>query len=330
METPMISIILPIYKAEPYLRRCVDSILAQTYTNLEVILVDDGSPDGCPAICDEYAAKDRRVVVIHQKNAGVCAARNVGLNASRGDYFGFVDDDDWIEPDMYEVLYDAMRASGADLVSSYSCLGEGSPERVGADGCVVYSPHEAMRRLLDNQCDLTCVWGKLFDRSVAGSFRFSLDVAIAEDVLFNIDVIANSKKVAYVDYRCYHHVPNAHSVTHRFEPNYWSNLKAIDMIIGIVKDFDRDLGLYAARHVIALDVHIAKLAEAKGVLSKASCEKVVAHIRKYKNEGYWDALPFRKKCWARLLLLGRRPFLLGRRMFRLLIRMKLRMARGLR
>ena len=96
-----ISVIVPIYKVEAYLRQCVDSVLAQTYTDLDIVLVDDGSPDNCPAICDAYARKDARVQVVHKPNGGLMSARQAGLRVAKGDYVGFVDGDDWIEPDMY-------------------------------------------------------------------------------------------------------------------------------------------------------------------------------------------------------------------------------------
>ena len=113
MNTPykdLISVIVPVYKVERYLCRCVDSIIAQTYTNLQIILVDDGSPDGSGAICDDYAAKDSRITVIHKKNGGLSDARNAGLVAACGSYIGFVDSDDYIAVDMYEKLYKAIVA----------------------------------------------------------------------------------------------------------------------------------------------------------------------------------------------------------------------------
>lgn len=123
----MISVIVPVYKVEPYLRRCVDSILAQTFTDFELILVDDGSPDGCPAICDEYAEKDRRIRVIHKKNGGVSQARNTALEIVNGQYIMFCDSDDYWEKDWLEALYVAMADSNVDCVSaSYS--------RVNVDG----------------------------------------------------------------------------------------------------------------------------------------------------------------------------------------------------
>lgn len=115
MRTRKISVIVPVYKAEAYLRRCLDSIAAQTYRNLEIILVDDGSPDNCGAICDEYAARDARVQALHTENRGAFAARNTALDAASGDYIGFVDADDWLEPEMYETLLELAEAHRADI-----------------------------------------------------------------------------------------------------------------------------------------------------------------------------------------------------------------------
>ena len=102
---PKVSIIVPVYKVGPYLAKCIDSILSQTLTDFELILVDDGSPDSCGEICDGYAKKDERIKVIHKQNGGLSSARNAGLDIAKGEYIGFVDSDDYIEHDMYEFLY---------------------------------------------------------------------------------------------------------------------------------------------------------------------------------------------------------------------------------
>ena len=115
MSEPLISVIVPIYNVEPYLRECVDSIVAQNYSNLEILLVDDGSADKCPEICDEYAKKDNRVKVIHQDNGGLAHARNVGIANSSGDYLTFVDSDDYVSNDYVECLYKGIAESGADI-----------------------------------------------------------------------------------------------------------------------------------------------------------------------------------------------------------------------
>ena len=114
MEQPLISIIVPVYNAEQYLEKCVNSIINQTYTNLEIILVDDGSPDNCGAICDEYAKKDSRIKVIHKSNGGVSSARNRALECLTGEYVAFVDSDDYIHQDYINVLYNAL-SDGVDL-----------------------------------------------------------------------------------------------------------------------------------------------------------------------------------------------------------------------
>ena len=106
-EMPLVSIIVPVYKTEKYIHECVDSLINQTLKDIEIILVDDGSPDNCPAICDAYADKDNRIVVIHKDNGGLSDARNVALETAKGDYIGFVDSDDFVEPTMFEKLYNS-------------------------------------------------------------------------------------------------------------------------------------------------------------------------------------------------------------------------------
>ena len=117
MQNSLISIIVPVYKVEKYLKKCLDSIINQTYKNLEIIIVDDGSPDGCPNICDEYSKKDDRIKVIHQKNMGLSIARNNGIKLATGEYIGFVDSDDYIRYTMYEDMYKAAVNNSAPLVS---------------------------------------------------------------------------------------------------------------------------------------------------------------------------------------------------------------------
>lgn len=116
LQMGLVSVIVPVYKAEAYLCQCLDSICGQSYRELEIVLVDDGSPDLCGAICDEYAAKDGRITVLHQKNAGISQARNVGLCAAEGEFVLFVDSDDWIEPDTCEVAVAAAKTHKADIV----------------------------------------------------------------------------------------------------------------------------------------------------------------------------------------------------------------------
>lgn len=146
-----ISVIVPVYKVEPYLKKCLNSIVKQTYRNLEIILVDDGSPDNCGAICDAYAVKDRRITVIHQKNGGVSSARNAGLAKVSGDWIGWVDSDDWIELDMYEyLLRNALKYRADIAVCSRHEVKENRLTYRGWEEPTLLKREEALKSLLEN------------------------------------------------------------------------------------------------------------------------------------------------------------------------------------
>lgn len=187
---PELSIIVPVYKVEKYLPRCIDSILAQTFGDFELILIDDGSPDGCGRICDEYAQKDKRIVVIHQKNMGVSAARNAGLDIARGRYIGFVDSDDWIEPQMYEVMVDAIRENGADMAVCGVRYADEDGKFTRADRLSegVYSRDGLLEDVfaMPNKLGGGCC-NKVFDASKIASVRFKVGMTIAEDALYLFD-----------------------------------------------------------------------------------------------------------------------------------------------
>lgn len=184
MDNPQISVIVPVYNVEPYLRKCLDSIVGQTYENLEIILVDDGSPDHCGAICDEYAAKDSRITVIHQENGGVAAARNVGLRTASGDWLGWVDPDDSIEPDMYEYLLAHALEHGADMAVCRlrtTVHGREMPGLTPAqEKTTVLDKEQAMEQYLSGALHYGCV-NKLSRRSLWKG-RFFPDYQMAEDV----------------------------------------------------------------------------------------------------------------------------------------------------
>ncbi len=164
---PKISIIVPVYKVEPYIRKCLDSIVGQTYRNLQIILVDDGSPDNCGKICDEYAAKDSRIEVIHQENGGLSAARNAGLRLATGDYIGFVDSDDWIELDMYEYLLENALKYQAGIAVCGRIERHVDKEVVrGFSEIEVLDRELALKYLLQNDLLQNYAWDKLYKREL--------------------------------------------------------------------------------------------------------------------------------------------------------------------
>ncbi len=172
MQNDLISIIVPVYKVEEYIRECLDSIINQTYTNLEIILVDDGSPDDCGKICDEYAAKDSRIKVIHQQNGGLSAARNAGLDIASGGYIGFVDSDDFIELNMYKELHKCLIENDADM-SICGIKRFGDESKSDSYGNRKLNKNEYLKELLkDNIKSYAC--NKLYKRYLFDVVRFPI------------------------------------------------------------------------------------------------------------------------------------------------------------
>ena len=216
----MISVIVPIYNVERYLPACIESILRQTYGDIELLLVDDGSPDGCALICDDYAAKDRRITVIHKKNAGVSSARNAGLDRAGGDFIGFVDPDDHIRPTMYEEMLSAMERTGADLaVCGYNYTDEDGNE----DTERLYPEKETEllthRELVSRFADMPptvrlSVCNKLFRRETVGELKFEEGLHSSEDVLFLNEYAKSVCRTAFVHKPLYMNTVRSGSATH--------------------------------------------------------------------------------------------------------------------
>lgn len=211
---PLISIIVPVYKVEPYLRKCVDSILNQTYTNLEIILVDDGSPDNCGAICDEYAREDSRVRVIHKPNGGLSDARNAGMDIMTGSLVGFVDSDDWIEPHMYQRLYELMEQFDADM--AFGGVADDVVEddivrtvKVSNYGEVPFaeSKTDAMKRFFLGSW---ASWDKLYKAELFEGIRYPVG-KINEDEAIALFLLERCRRVCYTNEIMYHYMKRLNS-----------------------------------------------------------------------------------------------------------------------
>lgn len=210
----LISVIVPIYKVESYLDRCVRSIVEQTYENLEIILVDDGSPDNCPAICDAWAEKDSRIRVIHKENGGLSDARNAGLAVATGEYVSFIDSDDHIAPDFLARLQDAVVKTGAEVA-------ECATDYVDEDGNVLRLRNaanmpemgklEALRRLVLEDGVYQTVWNKLYRRDVIEGIPFAVG-KLNEDEFWTYRVIDRIEKLAVVPEPLYHYLQRSSSI----------------------------------------------------------------------------------------------------------------------
>lgn len=230
MEQPLISVIVPVYKAEAYLEHCVDSIRNQTYRNLEILLVEDGSPDRSGALCDRLAEQDSRIRVFHKENGGQSSARNLALDHASGEYFGFVDSDDWIESDMYETLYRLLTENGATVSACGAQLDY-------ADGRVtyfnrfypednqrrVYTTDEALRESLDNLRLTYSLCDKLFHRSVFDGLRMS-EGKIFEDMEIIPKCLERSPVTVYDPKPFYHYYMTDESTMRgRFNPKKFAS-----------------------------------------------------------------------------------------------------------
>lgn len=209
----LISVIVPVYNVEAYLDKCISSIVNQTYRNLEIILVDDGSPDNCPAMCDAWKEKDSRIVVLHKENGGLSDARNSGMGAAHGEFISFIDGDDWIEPRFFEILQHELEAQNADVAAvQYRLCWEGDAcERQSAyEHVTVYDRQTAMRLLIQNQIKQV-VWNKLYRSAQIRDIPFEKG-KVHEDEFWTYQVIGRIGRFAAIDYIGYDYFQRAGSI----------------------------------------------------------------------------------------------------------------------
>ena len=242
-----VSIIIPIYNVEKYLSRCVDSVLQQTLSKIEIVLVDDGSPDKCPSICDQYKEKDNRIKVIHKKNGGLASARNAGLRISTGEYILFLDSDDWIEPETAEELVNIAEQYQVDFVR-FRPMYAGWPNHKDGSLCDfgtetgmkegLYQKEDIVReiypRLFATQ-QLTlgvivAAWRSLYRREFLekNNLLFDEEIRYSEDTIFSAKVVRASDSFYYLDGpRYYHYFYNGNPITKSYKKDYWENNKKL-------------------------------------------------------------------------------------------------------
>lgn len=232
---PLVSVIVPVYRAEKWINQCVDSLLGQSYRNIEVILVDDGSPDRCGEICDEYAARDTRVKVIHQLNGGVGKARQTGIEHAIGVYSIHADPDDWVGPTMIEEMVAKAKEDAADMVIC-DFFEENRTNRYCKHLAMESAPSPAIieKRLIHHELS-GYLWNKMFRRECCGDIDFPSDITLLEDELFIIRVLrtGNIKRVAYLPKAFYHYrTDNTSSIIHvRSERNLQSLYKVLHYLL---------------------------------------------------------------------------------------------------
>ena len=209
MKKSIISIIVPVYKTEKCLNKCIESIVNQTYKNLEIILVDDGSPDKCPMICDEWAEKDKRIKVLHIANNGVANARNAGLDIMNGEYVAFIDSDDWIDLDMLDYLKKELEKNNADIacINFYFEYLNKKTRLMTTNRFTLESKSIVTNYIKDKIRPEVC--GKLYKSSIIKNYRFNTKIKYGEDLLYNYYVMKNANKFINLDVCKYHYLQNS-------------------------------------------------------------------------------------------------------------------------
>lgn len=259
MQEDLISVIVPVYKVEKYLNKCVQSIVNQSYKNLEIILVDDGSPDKCPQMCDDWSKKDSRIKVIHKENGGVSSARNMGIDIAKGEYIGFVDSDDLVEQNMYNFLVEFLVKNNLDMVNCN--LLEISPDDFFKNK--VFNIDAKENRVISslNSYDDIILYKnshginpyaccKLFKRSLLVDIRFDIDIGIGEDLLFCLEYIKRIKKIGLVESKLYFYNRQNQSATQTFTNKKITLTQVHEIILNMNLNFSKKVENYIIAKIV--------------------------------------------------------------------------------
>lgn len=222
-ERPLVSVIVPIYGIEDYIDDCIKSIINQTYDNLEIILVDDGSPDNCPAIIESWAKHESSIIVLHKKNGGLSSARNAGMEVAKGEYIVFIDGDDWIEQQYIEKLVDIVIRYKSDIgVIGFNRTyenGKKVPSQYHINGKEICYPspvNQAIKYFFEKAI---AVWGKIYSSKIIGKTRF-IEGRLAEDIPFQVEILKKASHVAFYNDNLYNYRQRTGSIARTIKPKY--------------------------------------------------------------------------------------------------------------
>lgn len=250
-----ISVIVPIYKVEEYLYRCVDSIINQTYTNLEIILVDDGSPDNCPMICDEYAKKDIRIRVVHKKNGGLSDARNAGLDIATGEYIMFIDSDDFVDIEMMESMMKNMIDNNVDMVvCNIKYVYEDREVVKYNQADRILDRYEAMEEYLKDGVVQAVAWNKLYKKSLINNMRYKVGKT-NEDEFFTYKVVDKTEKIYYNSSPFYNYIQRDSSIMGKYSIKRLDGVEASYERLNFIKEKYPSLYLSEKRTFLNLCIY---------------------------------------------------------------------------
>ena len=300
---PKLSIIVPIYNVEKYLSRCIDSILAQTYTDFELILINDGSPDNCAEIIEQYAKVDKRIITIYQENKGVSAARNAGLRIAKGKYIGFIDPDDYIESSFFDELIGLLEEKALDIVCCNWCSvfenGEKNIHKVNAVPQNM-KQKEFVNRLFDLPRTIGgSNWNKIFHKEQITEL-YDETLNICEDNLFLINYCQNIKKAGYINKPLYYIYERSESATRKDNTKLTTGLKVRKKIISIAKGISKESGMYAEKDF--LDSCYLYFKQFEGEKDKQYSDYSVELLKDYVRSNFLSLIFNSKIYWKTKLL----------------------------
>ncbi|PMC81597.1 glycosyl transferase family 2 [Anaerococcus hydrogenalis] len=306
-----ISVIVPIYKVEKYLDRCVKSLINQTYKNVEIILVDDGSPDNCPEMCDDYAIKDSRIKVIHKENGGLSDARNVGIEKSTGSYIAFVDSDDWVKKIFIEELYNNIKKENADIsIIGYTLIWDSGKKITYGDNndYFVYNQEDAIKELLKQKKFQCMVCQKMYKREIFNEIKFPVG-EIYEDVAVSLPTFLKANKVVFSGKPMYFYYQREDSIVNeKFNENKLFFLDCCKEIIDYSnnhnKIFDKEAYNFYLRALLML---VLQLYSDVRTRNSEICKQLEKEVRKNKKHIFVNPYIDFKKRIALFMILVRFP-----------------------
>lgn len=301
MIEPLISVIVPIYKVEQYLEKCIHSIIIQTYKNLEIILVDDGSPDNCPKMCDEYGSKDSRIKVIHKLNGGLSDARNAGLDIAKGEYIVFVDSDDYIHPEMVSILYNVIVKTEANIVQcNFRKVKDNEYVDTNSNNYEIstFNTEQALESLIKENPLKQVVWNKLYKKEIFNELRFEVG-KVNEDDFFTYQAFAISNKVSNINKELYYYLVRDTSIMgQKFSIKRLDGLEARFRRYEFIKEKYPKLSGLDKKVLWFYIIYITQLI----LLSKNDKKEMLSIIKSYFNKLKYDNIQFnilttKEKIW---------------------------------
>ena len=282
----LISVIVPVYNVEAFLGECLESLIKQTYSNIEIILIDDGATDNSGEICDMYAERHENIKVIHTKNQGVSAARNEGMRHAKGQYIGFVDSDDWVEPDMFEILHDVLIKENADysvcrMINEFQQTSEF--KRNNVENYQLVDRENAFKLMIEDKGFYGYVCNKLFVRDKMHKLEFNENLTICEDIEFVAKYTRTTERVAYITEQLYHYRHIEQSATGNFKYNkkHLSILDAYEKIIPIYLENCKSYVLKLYRNYLKIAINIKGRMGLTGVKDANVTIRLETIIRQY-------------------------------------------------